>query len=179
MWHTTSTPAAIMPAATKPQSCEIRRTALTKRCVGAGTAGLLPWRWAGRAAPARETRALLDAQRGVDELLAVRHFLGELIVGALLGDLDPLVVLGRGERHHLDLVILEGPDHLVVQPLCFPREVGFRFLARGAEHVLLLLAQARQALLRHEHRLVHEPQRVVAGRGEALHLLVDAEGNEA
>jgi len=43
------------------------------------------------------------------------------------------------------------------------------------ECVLLALVQPAEALLRHQHRLVHEPERVFSRRREAFHLLVDAE----
>src|SRR3954468_4979622 len=144
--HTTSTPSAISPAAIKPQSCETFRIAWTKRS------------------------KLLDAQRLVDQLLAVGYVLRELLVGALLRDLEPLVVLGRCQRHHLDLVVLEHLDHLFVEARRFLGEVGLRLLPRLYQHLLLLLVQAVEGLLRHKHRLVHEPQRVVARRGDALHL---------
>src|SRR5262245_31461659 len=100
MWHTTSTPSAISPAATKPHSSDTRLTAVTK-----------PFKSLPR------TRRLLDRQRLVDQLLAVRDFLGELGVGAFARDLEPLVVLGGRERDHLHLVVLERLHHLVVQAL--------------------------------------------------------------
>src|SRR5690242_4557531 len=74
------------------------------------TTGARP-RTARRSRPA----SLLHRQRFVDQLLAVRHFLRELGVGALLRDLEPLVILGRRQRDDLDVVLLEHLDHLVVE----------------------------------------------------------------
>src|ERR1043166_4586359 len=122
MWQTTRTPAAIRPAATKPHSCDTRLTAETKRST-----------------PSPPPPELLDAQGVLDQLLAVRDFLGELVVRALPRDLEPLVVLGRGQGHHLDLVLAERLHHLVVQALRLLGEVVLRFLARLEEHVLLRL----------------------------------------
>src|SRR2546421_10644380 len=119
MWHTTSTPRAIRPAAMKPHSCETALTARTKLSKGRVHRGVGTTN-KGRLAPPFDVpgpRALLDAQRRVDQLLAVRHFLGELGVGALPRNSEPLVVFGRGQRDHLDLVLLERLDHLVVQSL--------------------------------------------------------------
>src|SRR5215831_16241415 len=100
MWHTTSTPSAMRPAATKPQSCDSRLTAAIKPFTSP-----LP------------LPRLLDRKRLVDQLLAVGDFLRELVVGARARDLDPLLVLGRRKRHDLDLVVLERLHHLVVQAL--------------------------------------------------------------
>src|SRR5262249_42668605 len=141
MWHTTSTPAAISPAATKPHSCDSRLTAVTKRSTG------LP-----------EPLRLLDRERLVDQLLAVGHFLRELVVGAAARDLDPLLVLGWRQGHDLHLVVLEGLDHLVVQALRLLGEILLRLLPRLDERVLLRLGEAREGFLRHQQRLVHEPQ---------------------
>src|SRR5215472_9859933 len=157
MWHTTSTPSAIRPAATKPHSCDTRLTAVTKPLT------FLP---AGR--------TLFDRERLLDQLLAVGHFLGELRERAGLGDFEPRVELRRAHGHDLDLVLLERLDHLVVEALRLLGEVLLRLPPRLDEHVLLGLGEAREGLLRHQHRLVHEPKRVLAWRGEALHLLVDA-----
>src|SRR5215467_1578754 len=121
MWHTTSTPSAIRPAATKPQSCDTRLTAVTKPFT------FLP--------PARPR--LLDRKRLVDQLLAVGHFLRELLVRAAARDLDPLVVLGGAEGHDLDLVVLERLDHLVVEALRLLGEVLLRLPPGLDERVLL------------------------------------------
>ena len=97
-----------------------------------------------------------------------------------LRDLEPGVVLGRRERHDLDLVVLEHLDHLVVEPLRPSlAKNSCAFLPACISTSCCFLFEPVEALLRHQHRLVHEPQRVVAGRGEALHLLVDAERDEA
>src|SRR5882672_6177647 len=133
MWHTTSTPSAISPAATKPHSCETRRMAATKRSTGP---------------PAGLAARLLDRERLVDQLLAVRDFLGELRVRAFTRDLEPLVVFGRRKRHDLDLVLAERLHHLVVQAFRFLGEVGLRFLPRLEQRVLLRLGEAREGLLR-------------------------------
>src|SRR5438874_9855204 len=101
--------------------------------------------------------ALLDRERFVDQLLAVRDFLRELLVGALLRDGDPVVVLGRRERHDLDVMLLERLHHLVVEAPGFLLEIILCFLAGGEERLPLLLVEAIEGLLRHEHRLVHEP----------------------
>src|ERR1051325_7425124 len=102
MWQTTSTPAAISPAATKPQSCDSSRMPRTYACIPG---------------PSPDERGLLfHRQRLVDQLLAVRNFLGELGVRAFLRDLQPQVVFLRRKRHHLDVVVLEHLDHLVVEP---------------------------------------------------------------
>src|SRR5262247_2202292 len=162
MWHTTSTPSAIRPAAMKPHSCDTRLTAVTKPLT------FLPPAW-----------PLLDRERLVDQPLAVGHFLGELRERARLRDLEPRVELRRSHGHDLDLVLLERLDHLVVEALRLLGEVFLRLPPRLDEHVLLGLGEAREGLLRHQHRLVHEPQRVVARRRKALHLLVDAERDEA
>src|SRR3954465_13016594 len=94
-------------AANQPSASETRRTATTKA----------------------STTALLDGERLVDQLLSVGHFLGELVVRAFLRHLHPPLVLGAGERDDLDVVLLEGLDHLVVEPLRFFREVVLRLLA--------------------------------------------------
>src|SRR3979490_2324207 len=175
MWHTTSTPSAISPAAMNPHSCETALTARTKlsmggmRIVWAGTINK------GRLAPPFDMHcpALFDAQRRVDQFLSVRNFLGALRVRALPGHFDPLVVFGGRQRDHLDLVLLQGLDHLVVQALGFLGEIRLGLLARLEERVLLAFVQAAEALLRHQHRLVHEPKRVFSPRREGFHLLAE------
>src|SRR5438093_4260449 len=117
IWHTTSTASAISSAASTPQTCDTRRTAVTKRS------------------------KLLDAQRFLDQLFAVRHFLRELGVRALLRHLHPGVVLGGAESHHLDLVLLEYLHHLVVEPLRLLGEKVLRLAPRLHQRVLLLLVQ--------------------------------------
>src|SRR5678815_458566 len=133
IWQTTSTPSAMSAAATTPHSCETRLTASAKRATS------------------------LDAEGLVDQLLAVRYVLAELRVRALARHLHPFVVLRRRERHHLDVVVLENLDHFVVEPLCLAGKEFLRLAPRLRQHVLLLLVQAAEALLLHEHRLVHEP----------------------
>src|SRR5215831_14541286 len=118
MWHTTSTPSAIRPAATKPHSCDTRLTAVTKPFTS------LP--------PARP---LLDRERLLDQLLAVGHFLGELHERAGLRDLEPRVEFRRAHGHDLDLVLLEHLDHLVVEALRFLGEVLLRLPEIGRAHV--------------------------------------------
>src|SRR6266705_439768 len=143
MWHTTSTPNAISPAATKPHSCETRLTTRTKLSIGMGTHRQVGTINKGRLAPPfdMQSSALFDAQRRVDQFLSVRNFLGELRVRALPGDLDPLVVLCGRQRDHLDLVLLEYLDHLVIQALGLFREVRLRFLAGREQHALLFFVE--------------------------------------
>src|SRR5690349_6634729 len=102
MWQTTRTTAAIRPAAKKPQSCESNRMPRAYACI------LVPSPIArGRQPPPPlRRRRLFHRQRFVDQLLAVRHFFGELGVRALLGHLEPLVVFLRRERHNLDVMLL-------------------------------------------------------------------------
>src|SRR5262245_5803947 len=99
------------PAAAMPQACDRRRT---------------PW---------TKCSKLLDAQRGVDELLAVGDFLRELLVRALLRHLNPCVVFGRRERHDLDLVLLERLDHLVVESLGLLGEIRLGLAPGGEERL--------------------------------------------
>src|SRR5690349_14414307 len=94
--QTTTTLSAINPAAKTPVAWESLRTAAMKR-----------------------SATLLHAQRFVDELLAVGHFLRELRVRALARDLEPRVVLGRRERDDFDVVLLERLHHVLVEPLAF------------------------------------------------------------
>src|SRR5690242_21714844 len=115
MWHTTSTPTPMRPAATTPEARERARTARTNASTP----------------PRRLLRVIgsLDRERLVDQLLAVGHILGELLVGALLRHADPVVVLGGRERDDLDVVLLERLHHLVVEALGFLGEVVLRLLA--------------------------------------------------
>src|SRR6185437_13106934 len=53
------------------------------------------------------SRYLFDRERLVDQLLAVRYVLFVQLVGRLLGERDPRVIVGIRERHHLHLVVLE------------------------------------------------------------------------
>src|SRR5579859_3851760 len=110
--QTMTTPSAISPAAKKPQSCETNLTTRMKRStVFRPGPAPLPKRNGGRASP-RERRppvrgpSLLDRERLVDQLLAVRDVLGELGVGTLLRHGDPLVEFGLGEALDLDAVVL-------------------------------------------------------------------------
>jgi hypothetical protein len=75
--------------------------------------------------------------------------------------------------------LLEGVDHLGVETLGLAGHVVLGLFAGGHQCILLGLVELVPALLRHQDRLVHEPQRVVAGLGQALDLLVDAVGDEA
>src|SRR3954469_22888574 len=70
----------------------------------------------GRPGAGRLPDVLFHGKRRVDQLLAVGDFARELLVRGLLRDLDPGVVLGRGQRRHLDIVLLEGRDHVVIEP---------------------------------------------------------------
>src|SRR5258708_11465617 len=180
MWQTTSTPKPISPAATKPHSCETRLTTRTKLSMGMGTRRQVGTINKGRLAPPFDVQglALFDAQRRVDQFLSVRNFLGELRIRAFPGDLDPLVVFGGRQRDHLDLVLLEYLDHLVIQALGLFREVRLRFPAGREQHVLLLLVEPAEALLRHQHRLVPEPQRVCPRRRAAFPPPVDPPRNQ-
>src|SRR5690348_6740273 len=120
MWHTTSTPSAMSPAAMYPHSCDTRLTAVTKRFTDP---------------PGGPAALLLDRERLVDQLFAVGHFLGELRVGAVAGDLHPFVVFLGRHRDHLDLVLLERLDHLVVQALGLLREILLGFLSGREQRV--------------------------------------------
>src|SRR5882762_1216545 len=130
MWHTTSTPSAISPAAMNPHSCETALTARTKLSMVWARIARSGQQTKGRLAPPFDVQgpALFNAQRRVDQFLPVRDFLGELRVRALPGHFDPLLVLGGRKRDHLDLVVLEHLDHLVIQALGFSGEVRLRFL---------------------------------------------------
>src|SRR3982750_3991821 len=105
--QTTIPPSAMSEAANQPSTSETRRTATTKA----------------------STTALLDGERLVDQLLSAGHFLGDLVVCAFLCKHNPRVVFGAGELNDLHVVLLEGLDHLVVEPLRFFREVVLRLLA--------------------------------------------------
>src|SRR5262245_54850038 len=171
--QTITTLAAISPAAKTTQICEISVTPRMKMSMYAPS-GPRTRRPAGRpAGRLRSGAALLDRERLVDQLLAIRYFGGELLIGAVLRDLDPgLVFLGR-QRDHFDIVLFEDRDHFIVEALGRLVEVILRLLSSVHQRVLLLFLEPVKASLRHQHRLVHEPQGVVAGRGDALDLLVD------
>src|SRR5215213_1934347 len=106
MWHTTSTAAAIKPAAMIPQTCEMRVTIQMKRSMCPPTHAQ---RACSAGAPAGRPggQASLHGERRVDQLLAVRHLAGEVLVRAVLRDLDPGVVLGARHGRDLDVVLLK------------------------------------------------------------------------
>jgi len=60
-------------------------------------------------------------------------------------------------------VILKCLDRLFVHGIGFALEVSLRPFAGGHDGVLLLLVKLVEAFSRHQHRLAHEPQRIVAG----------------
>src|SRR5712691_9255328 len=109
-----ATLAAIRPAANTPQICDSSVTPRMNRSIGRP---LVPARQVTAGGSVRRPRPirLFDRERLVDQLLAVGNFGGELLVGAVLGDLDPGVVFRRGQGRDLDIVLLEGGDHLVVE----------------------------------------------------------------
>src|SRR4051794_33446060 len=111
MWQTTSTAAAIKPAAMIPHSCEIILTVRMKRSMRPPAR---PWCLTA-AGGGRGRRILVEGERLLDQLLAVRHFVGELLVRALLRDLDPGLVFRRCQRRDFDVVLLECVDHFVVE----------------------------------------------------------------
>src|SRR6185312_16614247 len=139
MSQMTSTARPIMSAAATPAAREASRTPLMNV-----------------SKPGRPR--LLHRERFVDQLLPVGDVLGEARVGALLRHVEPGVVVGVGECHDLLLVVLEGLDRLLVHRVGLALVVGLCLLARVQERLLLLLVQAVEALLGHEHRLVHEPE---------------------
>src|SRR3954462_156975 len=103
--HTTTTLAATKAAANIPHACEMRVMPRINRSIGVylntceKTAGGNP---ASRSRP-----ELLHCERFVDQFLAVGHFTRELLVGAVLRDLEPGLVFGRGKGGDLDVVLLE------------------------------------------------------------------------
>src|SRR5689334_7461208 len=117
------------PAAAMPSSCDTTRTARANASNRLGGA-------AGAAACAGTGRLLLDAQRLVDELLAVGDVLRELGIRALLREVDPLVVLVVGKALDLDAVVAVGLDRglvdgfglVLVVLLCLPARVDQRLL---------------------------------------------------
>src|SRR5579884_4361352 len=86
----------------------------------------------------------------VDQLLTVRHVLGEFGVRALLGDLDPGLILRVVQRDDLDVVIAECLDRFLVHVVGLRFVIGLRLLARLYHGVLLLLVQLLEALFRHQ-----------------------------
>src|SRR5215216_15534 len=110
-----TTAAAVRAAAKMPQACESSRTPRMRTSIGPST---LPEGRAGRRRPGVGD-GLLHGKRRIDELLAVGDLAGELLVRALLRDLDPGVVFLLGEGHDLDVVLLEGVNHLLVELLRF------------------------------------------------------------
>src|ERR1022692_1564644 len=117
-------------------------------------------------------KLLFDAQRFVNQLLAVRDVLGELHVGALLRDLDPLVVLRVAQTLDLDAVVLVSLNRRLVDRFRLVFVVLMRFLSGLDKRVMLLLVELVEALFRHEQGLVHHPQRVSAWYGQAFCLLI-------
>src|SRR4051795_9797183 len=103
----------------------------------------LPRRSAARSRPTEV--GLFHRKRRVDEPLTVGDLARELLVGALLRDLDPGIVLLRSEGRDLDIVLLEGLDHLLVELLRLLVEVLLRFLAGLEQHLLLLLVELVEA----------------------------------
>src|SRR5215510_3049942 len=147
--QTITTLAASKPAANTPQICESSVTPRTYRSMyrplipGHTTTG-------GWAPPVVAIRSsLFDRECLVDQLLSVGNFGGELLVGAVLSDLDPGVVFRRRQGDHLDIVFLEGSDHLVVEALGRLIEVILGFLPSLDQRVLLLLVEPVEAPLRH------------------------------
>src|SRR5215216_5194068 len=136
-----TTAAAVRAAAKMPQACESSRTPRMRTSIGAST---LPEGRAGRHRP-QVGDGLLHGKRRVDQLLAVGDLARELLVGALLRDLDPGIVLLGCEGRDLDVVLLEGLDHLLVELLRFLVEVLLRLLACVAQHLLLLLVELVEA----------------------------------
>src|SRR6201988_3021659 len=108
--------AAIRPAATTPQAREISVTPRIKLTMAQTPRGV-----AKRPAvtPPAVRWDLFDCQGGVDQLLAVRHFACEGLVGAFLCDFQPGIVFFRRQGHDLDVVLLECRDHVVVELLRF------------------------------------------------------------
>src|SRR5579875_3763308 len=168
--QTMNTPSAIRPAAKMPQACEMALTTLMNLSIAA-------IRGASNAA-ARS----LHRERLVDQLLAVGHTLGELGVGALFREIDPDVEVGVGELDDLDVMVVEQLDGRRIDAVGLAFIERLRVLSGLEDGGLLRLVELVEALLRHQHRLVHEPQRVGAGLGQALDHLVEAhraEGGEA
>src|SRR3954452_22238556 len=79
--------------------------------------------------PGATDAALFDRKRLVDQLLSVGNLGCELFIGAVLRNLDPRVVFRRSQRDNLDIVLLEGGDHLVVETLGGLVEILLRLLA--------------------------------------------------
>src|SRR5689334_3793259 len=175
MSQITSTATAMRRAAATPVTRERKRTArmnVSKEAFPEAAKGDRP---AGRAAARRVLEPpLFDRQGLVDQLLPVRDVLRELGVAALLRDVEPGVVGRVVQRDHLVLVVLEGLEGLLVHGVRLALVVGLGLLPGREDHVLLLLRELREVLLGHEERLVHEPERVRARRGEAVRHLVEA-----
>src|SRR4051794_23793488 len=96
MSQMTSTAKAISSAANTPVTCDRRRTTEMYASIGVflrGVSGNGPRVWQ-RADRGR----LLHLERFVDQLLAVRHFVGEALVAALPRHVEPRVVVGVGQR---------------------------------------------------------------------------------
>src|SRR3546814_20965608 len=70
------------------------------------------------------------------------------------------------------------PYSTLFRALGFLEKVVLCLLARRHDGFLLLGRQLFPGLLGHEDRLVHEPERVLARRRQAFHLLVQAVGHE-
>src|SRR5262245_7354428 len=137
--QTITTLAASKPAANTPQICESSVTPRTNRSI---YRPLIPGHTTTVGPPVVAIPSFLfDGERFVDQLLSVGNFGGELLVGAFLGDLDPGVVFRRREGDHLDIVLLEGSDHLVVETLGRLIEVILGFLPSLDQRVLLLLVE--------------------------------------
>src|SRR5918994_4487571 len=89
---------------------------------------------------AQTRRRLLDRERLVDQLVAAGHLLGEVLVGRLLGEIEPGVELLLAHARDLDARLLEGIDELLIEPLGSIEEVVLGLLA-GIQQRLLLLGR--------------------------------------
>src|SRR5262245_742740 len=146
--QTITTLAASKPAANTPQICESSVTPRTNRSMYRPLSPVTRRPAVGPPVVAIRS-SLFDRERLVDQLLSVGNFGGELFVGAVLSDLDPGVVFRRRQGDHLDIVFLEGSDHLVVEALGRLIEVILGFLPSLDQRVPLLLVEPVEAPLRH------------------------------
>src|SRR5665213_1103124 len=135
--QTTKTPMAIRPAAKMPQACETVLTALMNASM----------RECGVGAGKSPTALLFNRQGFVEQLLPVRHFLGVIGIGRLLGEREPDVELRIGQCHDLDVVVLECLDRLVVHGFRLGLVIGLGVLPGLENRRLLLLVERVEVLL--------------------------------
>lgn len=96
----------------------------------------------------------------------------------LLGEVEPSVVIRVAQRDHFHLVVFECLEGLRVHRIGLALVISLGVLAGLDDGVLLRFAEAVKARLRHQHRLVHEPQGIVAWPGQAIGHFVEPRGRK-